>query len=106
MSGRRFELLMKYFHLNDKSNMPSRESDNYDKLYKIRPLLNLIISSFKTSYIPAMNISVDESMIGFKGRLSWIQYMAKKPTKWGIKVWVAADSANGYVWNFHLYTGK
>ena len=32
--------------------------------------------------------------------------MSKKPTKLGIKVWVAADSLTGYVWNFHLYTGK
>ncbi len=52
--------------------------------------------------VPSMNISVDESIIGFKGRLSFIQY---KPTKWGIKVWVMADSSNGYVSNLNIYTG-
>ena len=31
--------------------------------------------------------------------------MPKKPTKWGIKAWVAADSHNGYVWNLQIYTG-
>ena len=40
-------------------------------------------------------------MIRFKDRLSWIQYMTKKPMKWGIKVWVAADSVTGYMWNVH-----
>ena len=45
-------------------------------------------------------------MIWFKDRLSWIQYMSKKLMKWGIKVWVAADSVTGYVWNVHLGTGK
>ena len=32
--------------------------------------------------------------------------MPKKPTKWGIKAWVLADSRSGYVWNLNLYTGK
>ena len=50
--------------------------------------------------------SVDESMVGFKGRLSWIQYMPKKPRKWGIKIWKIADGANGYVSNLKVYTGK
>ena len=45
-------------------------------------------------------------MISFKGRLSWIQYMAKKPTKWDMKAWVLADASNGYVYNWKLYTGK
>ena len=88
---------MKYFHLNDTSKQPPRESDSYDKLYKIRPLLDKILHSFKSAYIPGQNISVDESMIAFKGRLSWVQYMPKKPTKWGIKLWVCADSETRYV---------
>ena len=32
--------------------------------------------------------------------------MPKKPTKWGMKAWVLADSTNGYVYNWKLYTGK
>ena len=105
MSGRRFELLMKYLHLNDSQTQPGRDDSNYDKLYKIRPFLNMITNSFKTVFTPYQTISVDESIIGFKGRLSWVQYMPKNPTKWGIKLWVASDSVTGYVWNFHLYTG-
>ena len=106
MSGRRFELLMSYFHLNDSEKQPPRDSPHFDRQYKIRPLLDMIVHSFQTTYMPGKHISVDETMIGFKGRLAWIQFMPKKPTKWGIKAWVLADSKSGYVWNFHLYTGK
>lgn len=106
MSGRRFELLMTYLHLNDSNQQPQRDSPNYDKLYKIRPLLDMVISAFKSVYLPQQDISIDESIIGFKGRLSFIQYIPKKPTKWGIKAWVLAESATGYVWNLRLYTGK
>ena len=46
-------------------------------------------------------------MIAFKGRLSFRQYMPSKPTKYGIKVWMAADSRlNGYVSNFSVYLGQ
>lgn len=33
------------------------------------------------------------------------QYMPRKPIKRGIKVWVRADSANGYFSDFEIYTG-
>ena len=105
MSGRRFELLMSYFHLNDSEQQPAFDSPSYDRQYKIRPFLDMIVKSYQTIYIPHQHISIDETMIGFKGRLAWVQYMPKKPTKWGIKAWVLADSENGYVWNFKLYTG-
>ena len=105
MSCRQFELIMRYLQLNDSEKQPEKGDTNYDRLYKIRPIYNEIINNFKTSYIPQQNISIDESIIGFKGRLSWIQYMPKKPTKWGIKSWVLADSETAYVWNMALYTG-
>ena len=53
-------------------------------------------------YIPHSEISCDESIIAFKGRLSWIHDLSK----WGLKAWVLADPTNGYVWNWRLYTGK
>ncbi len=34
------------------------------------------------------------------------QYMSLKPIKKGIKVWVLADSANGYLSRFDIYTGR
>ena len=106
MSGRRFELLLSNLHLNDDLKMPPRDSPNFDKLYKIRPLLDKLVKAFQRHYIPDQNLSIDESIVGFKGRLSWIQYMPKKPTKWGIKTWTLADASNGYIWNMKVYTGK
>ena len=106
MSSRRFELLMSFFHLNDSEKQPPHGSPDFDKQFKIRPLLNKIVNSFMSIYVPHQHIIVDETMIGFKGRLAWVQYMPKKPTKWGIKAWVLADSKSGYAWNFNLYTGN
>ena len=55
---------------------------------------------------PGQPLSIDESMIGTKCRLSFIQHLPAKPTKWGIKVWVCSDVATGYILSFSIYTGK
>ena len=49
------------------------------------------------------NISTNGGMMAFKGRLSFRQYLPAKPTKYGIKVWMAADASNGYIVNFSVY---
>lgn len=45
-------------------------------------------------------------MIGTKSRVSFLQYMPKKPKKFGIKVWTLADAITGYILEFQIYTGK
>ena len=49
---------------------------------------------------PTQKISVDERMIKSKGRVSFKQYMPKKPAKWGIKLFALCDSATSYNWDF------
>ena len=75
------------------------------KIDKIKPLLDLFLPRFRELYVPASNLSVDETMIGFRGRFGSTQYMPQKPTKWGIKLFTLADSANGYLLNALVYTG-
>ena len=106
MSSRRFELLLKFLHLNDSRKQPGRAEPGYDKLYKVRPILDVVLEQFKVNYTLSENVSIDESMIGFKGRLAFLQYMPNKPHKWGMKAWVLADAANGYTWGWQLNTGK
>ena len=51
-------------------------------------------------------VTIDEMMIQYKGKYCGIrQYMPKKPTKWGIKVWCLTDSQARYVWTFEVYCG-
>lgn len=50
-------------------------------------------------------LSVDESMILFKGRHSIKQYNPMKPIKRGYKLWVRADM-DGYISKFDVYQGK
>ena len=92
MFSRRFELILRFLHLNDLQIQPQRGQPGFNKLYKIRSLLELILPAFKDNYTPAQFLSIGESMIAFKGHLSFLQYLPKKPHKWGMKAWVLADA--------------
>ncbi|XP_068712041.1 piggyBac transposable element-derived protein 4-like [Montipora foliosa] len=105
-SRNRFKKVSQYLHVNDKNRELARGDANHDKLYKVRPLLDSVVSSIPSEYRPTKNVSIDEAMISFKGRLGIKQYMPLKPVKRGIKVWECADALNGYVCNLSVYTGK
>ena len=73
---------------------------------KIRPFLDLLAPAFESNYTLGQNISVDESMIPFKWRLKYKQYIPNKPHSWGIKAFVLADSKSGYTYHLRLYLGS
>ena len=86
MSLKKFQAISRFLHFSDNSAAPSRDDPTYDPLWKIRSVIEAIQA--QRAYTPGEHISLDESMIGTKGRLSFLQYMPKKPTRWRIKVWV------------------
>ena len=48
---------------------------------------------------------VDESLMLWKGRLGFRQYMPKKRSRFGVKSYELCESDTGYVWDFLVYTG-
>ena len=106
MSKNRFEEISKFLHFNDSSLEVARGTPGHDRLFKVRPVIDYVRTKCENNFSPTKNLSVDEGMVAFKGRLSFRQYMPVKPTRYGIKVWMAADSSNGYVLNFDVYLGK
>lgn len=104
MSRTRFDLFGN-FYLNDNALQPDRGDFNYDKLYNLRPFLDSLLHYYSFYYKMHDTISIDESMICFKGRSSICQYMPKKPIKWGYKLWTWED-ITGYIDEFQIYAGK
>lgn len=104
-SRNRFKV-SQYLHVNNKNRELPRGDANHDKLYKVRPLLDSVVSSIQSEYRPAKNLSIDEAMISFKGRLGIKQHMLLKPVKRGIKVWECANASNDYACNMSVYMGK
>ena len=105
MSLLRFKALMHCLHLNDNSKAPRPGEDGFDKLYKIRPLFDIVQHNSLNKYKPHRENSVYEAMVLFKGRSGFKQYMPNKPVKRGYKIWMRADATNGYCCYFDVYTG-
>ena len=102
----RFFEIHRYLHFVDNSSLSVYGSPTYDKLGRIRPVIDHLNERFLSMYNPHRDISIDEAMIKFKGRSSMKQYMPKKPIKRGFKVWVRGDAINGYVSELEVYAGK
>lgn len=83
--------MCQYFHCS-----LAADEDASDTLAKVRPLITLCEQNFGNCFASGRDLSVDDKMIRFDGRLAWKQYMPKKPVKWGVNVWCLCDSYTGY----------
>lgn len=104
MSRNRFEKLRNNFHLNDNQNVCPRNHVNYDKLFKIRPFIDIFRKNCLLTEPDEFN-SIDEFIIPFKGRSNLKQYNKNKPHKWGFKGF-ARCGGSGIMYDFQIYTGK
>ena len=77
-----------------------------ESLYLVRPILDTVLNQIQDNYIPYRDVSVDEAMIAYRGRLSFRQYIPAKPTKYGINVWEACDARNGFCFDFYVYLDR
>lgn len=79
------------------SDINQQQHHQDDKLFKVRPLKDLLVEHFKLIHNPGKHLSISESMIRTKCYLSFIQYLPNMLTKWGIKMWVLADVETAYI---------
>lgn len=77
-----------------------------DKLRKVESFINYFKGRCLSLYQPRQNVAIDERMVKSRHRSGIRQYIKDKPTKWGIKLWVLADSSNGYTIDFNVYIGR
>ena len=81
----RFLLLLRFLHFTDKSQYNAADPKG-DKLYKLRDVVNMMKYICGKVYAPGKNLSTDESLILFKGRLSFKQYSTSKRARFRIKL--------------------
>ena len=107
----RFLSIWRFLHFTDNGALSSPDngalsSSPPDRLWKVRPVISAVVAACRTNYRAHREQAMDEAMVAFKGRSSMKQYVPKKPVKRGFKIWVRADSHNGYICQFECYTGR
>lgn len=66
MTRDRFQILSKFLHCNDNSTQRPRGDENYDPSHTFRPIFDLLNETFPKVYDLARDLTIDESMVGFK----------------------------------------
>ena len=103
MPRNRFLQILRYLHFVDNEDV---SIDKTNKMWKVQNVLDYLNKRFRAAYCPRRELSIDETMLKFKGRLSIKQYIKIKPIKWGIKIFTLAEAKTGYVLNLLPYAGK
>ncbi|XP_051516636.1 piggyBac transposable element-derived protein 4-like [Myxocyprinus asiaticus] len=110
MSRERYRTISWNVHMShpdaDKQNDRKRGTAEHDRLFRVKPLMDTIRHACKAMYHPKRNLAVDERVVACKANTRMSQYMKAKPTRCGFKLFVLADSSNGYTVDFSVYTGK
>ncbi|KAJ8938757.1 hypothetical protein NQ314_011354 [Rhamnusium bicolor] len=83
MKRDRFDCLLKFLHLSNNEDPAA----NGDRLFKVNNIINLICNQFKQTLSPAENIVIDESVVPWRGRLVFRQYLPTKAHKYGVKLY-------------------
>ncbi|XP_072387018.1 uncharacterized protein [Diabrotica undecimpunctata] len=78
--------------------------DLYDRLRKITPLPTVLLKNFKKVLTPGKKVCIDETMVPFRGRLRFRQYIKIKRHKFGIKLHKLCTEG-GYTYNLWIYCG-
>ena len=101
MSLERFKHLLQFLRFDDRE-----ERNPSDRLAPIRFIFESFTKQLPRYFVPGENITVDEQLVPFRGRCSFVQYMRNKPSRYGLKFWMLSDVDTRFVLSLELYTGK
>jgi len=84
---------------------PDRTDENFDSVWKIRDLFEILSSTFSKFYNPSENLALDEVIVSFKERVIFKEFIPKKHKCFGIKIFKLCDST-GCTYHMKVYLGK
>ncbi|KAJ8955066.1 hypothetical protein NQ314_006946 [Rhamnusium bicolor] len=98
-----FEKIKNTLHFNDNNTVVGKDDPKYDKLHKIRPLIDHLNSRFSSISLEPQ-LAIDEQICATKCRNHIKQYLPMEHHKWGFKFYMLCG-VTGYSYNFEMYTG-
>lgn len=104
MCYERFNFLVNCLRFDDKETREKRKQD--DPFTHIRKIWEMFIDTCRRSYTASSYLTIDEQLLGFRGRCPFKMYMPNKPSKYGIKIVMLCDSSSKYLVDACPYLGK
>ena len=96
-----YQQLLRYMHLVDNSKQKGPTHSDFDKCFKVRPLISLLQKVFLRWAIPGKNNAMDEA--GIPSRHPWMRtFNPSKPVKYFMEILMGCDSLTRYCWHFFV----
>jgi hypothetical protein len=105
MTRDHFLHILCYLHFTDNDKEIDHNDVNYDRLWKIREIFNILNVAYSKFYNPSKHLVIDEVIVLFKRRVVFKHYIPKKYKQFGIKIFKLCD-ATGYTYDMEVYLGK
>lgn len=101
MSRDRFFIILKFWHFENNYEF----EDSRSRLFKIEKILELFNDNCFKTLNPGTELVIDESMVPWRGRLVFRQYIKNKRHRYGVKLYKLC-TVDGFTLNTIIYTGK
>ncbi|XP_064092990.1 piggyBac transposable element-derived protein 4-like [Macrobrachium nipponense] len=102
MSRNRFSQILRFLRFSHPDNVQPSQP-----MTRIQTFVDMVREKSMNVFSPGENFAVDESLLLYKGRLRFRQYIKTKRKRFGLKLFALCPSSKGgkgYTWNFCLYT--
>ena len=96
----RFSLLLRFWHFAGNT-----QAEPNNRLHKIQDVTRQITGNFQVVRTPGSHLVVDETMVPWRGRLAFRQYIPGNAHKYGFKLYKLCGD-DGYTYMLSVYSGK
>lgn len=104
MNKNRFEFIINCLRFDEKETREERKKS--DKFAAVREIWEIFERGCRKNYTPSEYVTVDETLLGFRGRCPFKMYIPSKPDKYGLKVVTMCDAKTYYMCSAKPYIGK
>ena len=85
-------------------NQPGRQAD--DRLGAIRKVWSAFNNNLRNIYIPNEALTVDEQLVGYRGKILGRTYVPSKPRKYKVKCFWLCEATTGFALHGIIYSGR
>lgn len=104
MSKERFKFIVRCLRMDNKTLRSTLRPN--DAFVPARNVWELFIKQCQINYIPGSEVTIDEQLLGFRGRCPFRIYIPNKPDKYGIKFLMMCDATSKYMIDADPYIGR
>ena len=104
MALNRFKFLLRCMRFDNYRSRPARQRT--DRLAAIREVWEMFNNNLRNIYVPNEALTVDEQLVGYRGKIPGRTYMPSKPRKYGVKFFWLCEATTGFALNGMIYSGR